>query len=111
MTSSPNERRREPRIPLRVRVNVEGRTAAGVAFSVETRTYDVSPSGVSVELTEVLQIGALLYISSPKFPFRAQAVVRNRRTMPGASSMVVGVEFLDGKQFPVVDWHLDDSHH
>lgn len=104
MSHAYQERRREQRVHLRIRVHVEGLDADGELFSIDTKTFDVSPSGASLEMPFTLPIGNIVEVTSRRLAFTARAVVRHAYTDRSTKALVVGLEFLDGKQLPGVEW-------
>ena len=102
--SQNRERRREPRLRLRVSVTVEGMRGDGNLFRVDTKTFDVSPSGAGIELPWPIPIGSILEVTAERLGFAARAIVRHNMTDRSTTNSIVGLEFLDGKRLQVVDW-------
>ena len=65
----------------------------------------MSPSGAGLELPMPLPVGSIIAVSGRKITFEARAVVRHNFRDRSTHNAIVGVEFLDGKHLPVVEWH------
>ncbi len=105
MSLDQHERRREPRVRLRIGLRIEGSSAEGRAFVIDTKTFDVSPSGAGVELPFPLPVGSVVAVTGHRIGFESRAVVRHNSKDRSTSNAIVGLEFLDGMRLPVVDWH------
>jgi hypothetical protein len=105
MTWDHNERRREPRLRLRIGLTIAGFDRDGEPFEIDTKTFDVSPSGAGVELPHSLAVGSVVDVTGNRIGFQARAVVRHNCTDRSTTNTIVGLEFLDGKKLPVVEWH------
>lgn len=105
MSTESHDRRREPRLRLRVGLAVSGHNAEGAAFRFDAVTFDVSPSGAAIELPMPLPVGSTVAVTGRKFAFEARGVVRHNYRHRSTANAIVGIEFLDGAHLPVVNWY------
>lgn len=104
-TESFLDRRREPRVRLRVSVTISGTDTTGAEFRYHTKTFDLSPSGISIEMQISLAVGSVIHVEAMKFAFAANAIVRSNRVDRTTNVKLAGIEFLDGKKMQIVEWH------
>ncbi len=92
------ERRREKRVPggPEVRLNWE---AGGEARYAVTRTYDISRSGMKVQLMEGIDRGTFVRVQADSLKLSGTAVVRNC-TRKGLKFWI-GLEFAGGTKILV----------
>jgi hypothetical protein len=87
------ERRREKRVQTgaEVRLNWD---AGGEAKYAVTRTFDLSPSGIKVQLMEGIDRGTYVRVQADRLKLSGTAVVRNCTRKGGKFWM--GLEFAGG---------------
>lgn len=104
MSTRPSERRREPRVNLKIALIVSGTDANDEFFSVETKSVDLSPSGIGVLMDRFLAEGAVVKLTARAYEFTTWAAVRSTRFDKAVGRPIVGFEYLDGVQNPIVDF-------
>jgi hypothetical protein len=102
VTNLPNGRRREPRVRLAVTFKIRWKDERGRPVYAEAKTFDLSPSGAGIIMDSVLPVGTVIDLAGKLFSFKARAVVRSCRIERLVGRYVIGVEYLDGKEIPIV---------
>jgi hypothetical protein len=102
-------KRREPRVRLKTRVQIAGRTPENEAFCYETLTLDVSPHGASVLVEAPLPIGTEVTFSAVRYAFHARAVVRSVSLDQETGGCVLGLQYPDHERNPLVIWQAVES--
>ncbi|HSD67608.1 MAG TPA: PilZ domain-containing protein [Vicinamibacteria bacterium] len=98
------ERRKQRRVPMRLPVRVQGRSADGTAWEEMSTCEDASAGGVGLRLNRPVVLGQVLHLSLPmpqRFrqydltdsSYRVYALVRNVGPAPGGGQRI-GVVFL-----------------
>lgn len=92
------ERRREKRVHLgaEVRLNWD---AGGEAKYAVTHTYDLSASGIKVQLMEAIERGTFVRVQADSLKLSGTAVVRNCTRKGGKFWM--GLEFTGGTKIKI----------
>lgn len=96
---------REKRVPLNLPVEVRGEDVAGVHFTEQTRSHNVSGGGICFESQRTLAVGARLQLAielpanlrrhfGDKDVYRARAVVCRVARLSGSQAQSVGARFL-----------------
>ena len=96
---------REKRVPLNLPVEVRGEDVAGVHFTEQTRSHNVSGGGICFESQRTLAVGARLQLAielpvnlrrhfGDKDVYRARAVVCRVVRLSGSPAQNVGARFL-----------------
>ena len=96
---------REKRVPLNLPVEVRGEDVAGVHFTEQTRSLNVSGGGICFESQRTLAVGARLQLAielpvnlrrhfGDKDVYRARAVVCRVVRLSGSQAQSVGARFL-----------------
>lgn len=96
---------REKRVPLNLPVEVRGEDVAGVHFTEQTRSHNVSGGGICFESLRTLAVGARLQLAielpvnlrrhfGDKDVYRARAVVCRVVRLSGSQAQSVGARFL-----------------
>ena len=73
---------REKRVPLNLPVEVRGEDVAGVHFTEQTRSHNVSGGGICFESQRTLAVGARLQLAI-ELPVEPAPPLRRRRTCTG----------------------------
>jgi len=96
------DRRREGRVQQGAEVRLSWDEGRGEMKYAVTRTYDVSPSGIKVQLLESIDRGSFVRVQADALKLNGTAVVRNC-TRKG-SKYWIGLEFSGGTkiQLPAV---------
>jgi hypothetical protein len=69
------DRRAEARVKVTLKARVEGNTSHLDAFSDEMDVVEISPSGLRLQTTREIEVGALLKVSVPSYDFEEAALV------------------------------------
>ena len=96
---------REKRVPLNLPVEVRGEDVAGVHFTEQTRSHNVSGGGICFESQRTLAVGARLQLAielpvnlrrhfGDKDVYRARAVVCRVVRLSDSQAQSVGARFL-----------------
>ncbi|MBI4482862.1 MAG: HD domain-containing protein [Acidobacteria bacterium] len=100
-TISYKEKRRFPRLPLKLMLLVEGQTEEGASFSEETYSLNLSAGGTYFPLSRHVKVGEMLALvlfppHQPEARIRLEArVVRQEKVHSPFRSAGVAVEFLE----------------
>jgi hypothetical protein len=101
---------REKRVPLNLPVEVRGEDVAGVHFTEQTRSQNVSGGGICFVSQRTLAVGARLQLAielpvnlrrhfGDKDVYRARAVVCRAVRLLGSQAQSVGARFLREEAF------------
>jgi len=106
MVSVYSIKRKEPRVKLRTRVTVTVSVseADGISECFDTTTVDVSPHGASVSLEAPLPLGTVVHFAAQRYQFATRAAVRSITHDRTTGTYLVGIEYLDDVQNPIVVW-------
>jgi hypothetical protein len=99
-------KRKEPRVKLstRVTVTVSVSEEDGISECFDTTTVDVSPRGASVSLDAPLVLGTVVHFAAQRYQFTTRAAVRSVTHDRSTGTYLVGLEYLDDVQNPIVVW-------
>jgi PilZ domain-containing protein len=111
MVSVYSSKRKEPRVKLstRVRLTVSLSEADGISECFDTKTIDVSPRGASVSLDAPLALGTVVHFAAQRYQFATRAAVRSITHDRSTATYIVGLEYLDDVQNPIVVWQTSRS--
>jgi hypothetical protein len=111
MVSVYSSKRKEPRVKLstRVTVTISVSEADGISECVDTTTVDVSPRGASVSLGVPLPLGTVVHFAAQRYQFATRAAVRSVVHDRSTGTYLVGLEYLDDVQNPIVVWQKAGS--